>query len=63
MSVRLSKIIFKDLDYKESIGSSEISNKKYIMDIMERDVKFLIKHNLMDYSLILGLYMDNEMTY
>ena len=63
MSMRISNIIFKDLDYQENIGAAEIINKKYIMDILERDVEFLVKHNLMDYSLMLGLYLDNVTTY
>ena len=62
-SIHLSNVIFKDLDYKENIGSSPINNKKYVMNIMRRDVIFLSRHNLMDYSLILGVYGNDVFTY
>lgn len=53
--VPTSSKTLKDLDLQQKIyvGSE---NKALLMEQLERDIRFLAKHNIMDYSLLLGIH-------
>jgi 1-phosphatidylinositol-4-phosphate 5-kinase len=52
--------ILKDLDIKRKLYMADDGLKKLYLDQLYLDSQFLAQHNVMDYSLLVGIHYDDE---
>jgi hypothetical protein len=55
-------VMYKDVDFLNSVGEIRLTNANEVLATLERDVEFLRSLHITDYSLLVGVY-DYKGTY